>query len=124
MENDLNSILQLPKRKLIVSSDELTMNKIKEGLIVFILTIAESFGSAGGRGGGSGSRKIDKIIGYKSDNKEFLKFFETEDPEIIERFDIPYSAVAMDIVLESGDPYVVQGIIDRKMIQDYLKNIT
>lgn len=120
---DFNDVLQLPKRKLIVSSNELNLNKIEEGIFVFILTIEESFGSAGGRGGGSGNRKIDKIIGYKSNNKDFLRIFETEDEEIIQRFDIPYSAVAMDIILESGQPYVVQGIIDIKMIQDYLKII-
>lgn len=123
MKMDFNDVLQLPKRKLIVSSNELNLNKIEEGIFVFILTIEESFGSAGGRGGGSGNRKIDKIIGYKSNNKDFLRIFETEDEEIIQRFDIPYSAVAMDIILESGQPYVVQGIIDIKMIQDYLKII-
>jgi len=123
MKSDINDVLQIPKRKLIVSSQELNLNKIEEGIFVFILTIQESFGSAGGRGGGSGNRKIDQIIGYKSINKDFSMIFKTEDIEIIKKFDIPYSAVAMDIILESGQPYVVQGIIDIKMIEDYLKNI-
>ena len=39
--------------------------------IIFILMVEESFGSAGGRGGGSGNRKIDKILGFKiNDNKD------------------------------------------------------
>ena len=42
---------------------------------------------------------------------------------IIEKFDIPYNAVAMDIVLKSGEPYVVQGIIDQEIIKSYLKII-
>jgi hypothetical protein len=40
-----------------------------------------------------------------------------------EKFDIPNNAVAMDIILESGEPYVVQGITDKEMINSYLKII-
>jgi hypothetical protein len=122
MESSLSQILQIPKRKLIVSLNDIILNKNKSiENIVFILMVKESFGSAGGRGGGSGNRKIDKIIGFRiSDSKE-LKIFETENTEIIEKFDIPYNAVAMDIILESGEPYVVQGITDPEMIKEYLK---
>jgi hypothetical protein len=125
MDSSLSQIIQLPKRKLIVSLNDITLNKNKSiENIVFILMVEESFGSAGGRGGGSGNRKIDQIIGFRIiDNKE-LKIFETEDAEIIEKFEIPYNAVAMDIILESGEPYVVQGIIDSEMIKEYLKTIT
>jgi hypothetical protein len=122
MESSLSQILQIPKRKLIVSLNDIILNKNKciEN-IVFILMVKESFGSAGGRGGGSGNRKIDKIIGFRIADSKELKIFETENTEIIEKFDIPYNAVAMDIILESGEPYVVQGITDPEMIKEYLK---
>jgi hypothetical protein len=122
MESSLSQILQIPKRKLIVSLNDIILNKNKciEN-IVFILMVKESFGSAGGRGGGSGNRKIDKIIGFRIGDSKELKIFETENTEIIEKFDIPYNAVAMDIILESGEPYVVQGITDPEMIKEYLK---
>jgi hypothetical protein len=124
MENELNHILQLPKRKLIVSLNDIILNK-KDGIenIIFILMVEESFGSAGGRGGGSGNRKIDKILGFKIKDNKDIKIFETDNADIIEKFDIPYNAVAMDIVLESGEPYVVQGIIDSEIIKSYLKII-
>jgi hypothetical protein len=122
MESSLSQILQIPKRKLIVSLNDIILNKNKciEN-IVSILMVKESFGSAGGRGGGSGNRKIDKIIGFRIEDSKELKIFETENTEIIEKFDIPYNAVAMDIILESGEPYVVQGITDPEMIKEYLK---
>jgi hypothetical protein len=85
--------------------------------------VEESFGSAGGRGGGSGNRKIDKILGFKINDNKDIKIFETDDTELIEKFDIPYNAVAMDIVLASGEPYVVQGIVDQEIIKSYLKII-
>jgi hypothetical protein len=122
MESSLSQILQIPKRKLIVSLNDIILNKNKSiENIVFILMVKESFGSAGGRGGGSGNRKIDKIIGFRIADSKELKIFETENTEIIEKFDIPYNAVAMDIILESGEPYVVQGITDPEMIKEYLK---
>ncbi len=124
MENELNHILQLPKRKLVVSLNDIILNKNNDiENIIFILMVEESFGSAGGRGGGSGNRKIDKILGFKINDNKDIKIFETDDTELIEKFDIPYNAVAMDIVLESGEPYVVQGIIDQEIIKSYLKII-
>ncbi|MDQ6722885.1 MAG: hypothetical protein M3Z01_01285 [Thermoproteota archaeon] len=130
MENKLTQILQIPKRKLVVSLNDIKLNKNNTiENIVFVLMVEESFGSAGGRGGGSGNRKIDKIIGFRiNNNKEEeeeteLKIFETENANIIEKFDIPYNAVAMDIILESGEPYVVQGISDQELINSYMKII-
>lgn len=124
MENELNHILQLPKRKLIVSLNDIILNKNNDiENIIFILMVEESFGSAGGRGGGSGNRKIDKILGFKINDNKDIKIFETDDTELIEKFDIPYNAVAMDIVLKTGEPYVVQGIIDQEIIKSYLKII-
>jgi hypothetical protein len=81
--------------------------------------VEESKGSAGGRGGGSGHRKIVQVIGFKIDNKNIEKIYETKDENIIEKFEIPYSAVAMDIKLSDGREFVVQGIMDQNMIKDY-----
>lgn len=127
MESRLNQVLQIPKRKLIVSLDDITLNtaSVRESEnVVFVLMVEESPGSAGGRGGGSGNRKIDKIMGFRlKDGNRDVKIFETENPDVIEKFEIPYNAVAMDIVLESGDPFVVQGVVDDDLVQSYLKLI-
>ena len=122
MEDLLSHILQLPKRKLVVSSNDIRLDKnMQNENIIFILMVEESFGSAGGRGGGSGNRKIDKIVGFKTNNNIKNLIFETEQSDIIEKFDIPYSAVAMDIILESGKSFVVQGIVDKEMIESYME---
>ncbi len=125
MESRLNQVLQIPKRKLIVSLDDLTLNRDSRQSenVVFVLMVEESLGSAGGRGGGSGNRKIDKIMGFRVKDSKDVKIFETENPDVIEKFDIPYNAVAMDIVLESGDPFVVQGVVDDDLVQSYLRLI-
>lgn len=122
----VSEILNLPMRKLIVSSQEINLNvadgREKENTI-FVLLVKESSGSAGGRGGGSGMRKIDRIFGFKIFGNSDEQIYETEDPQEIEEFEIPYSAVAMDIVLESGISSVAQGVIDPNMVREYLKLI-
>jgi hypothetical protein len=122
----VSEILNLPRRKLIVSSQEINLNvtdgREKENTI-FVLMVKESSGSAGGRGGGSGMRKIDKIWGFKIFGNSDEQIYETEDPQAIEEFEIPYSAVAMDIVLESGVSSVAQGVIDHNLISGYLELI-
>ena len=47
------------------------------------------------------------------------KFFDTIEQDKIDQFDIPYSAVAMDIRLSDGKPYVLQGIVDPNSVASY-----
>ena len=117
--DELESIILSSQRKLLVIYDELDLTDLSSYNQVFILLVEESKGSAGGRGGGSGHRKIVQLIGFKIDNKNIEKIYETKDENIIEKFEIPYSAVAMDIKLSDGKEFVVQGIMDQNMIKDY-----
>ncbi len=122
----VSEILRLPRRKLIVSSQEINLASV-DGIVrentIFVLMVKESSGSAGGRGGGSGMRKIDRILAFKITGNGDEQIYETQDSQEIEEFDIPYSAVAMDIVMESGVPSVVQGVIDPDMVEGYLELI-
>ena len=117
--NELESLLLNHQRKLLVTYKELDLADISSFNQIFILLIEESKGSAGGRGGGSGSRKINQIIGFKIEDKNVKKIYETNEKDLIELFEIPYSAVAMDITLSDGKQIVVQGIIDPDMITNY-----
>jgi len=129
-QQDLSNLIKLPQRKLIVSSNDidLTFSSGKHTTnTIFVLIIRESRGSAGGRGGGSGMRKIEKILVFDVERNSDKLIYETSSEEEIEKFEIPYSAVALDIVLRSGEKYVVQGIVDPQMVSDYLeliKNMT
>ena len=92
----------------------------KQGNKVFVLMVEESRGSAGGRAAGSGSRRIDRIYGFSCVDGVCSQIFESDAQSMIELFDIPYSAVAMDIRLSDGRPVVVQGVIDSELISAYL----
>ena len=117
--NELESLLLNHQRKLLVTYKELDLADISSFNQIFILLIEESKGSAGGRGGGSGSRKINQIIGFRIEDKNVKKIYETNEKDLIELFEIPYSAVAMDITLSDGKQIVVQGVVDPDMITNY-----
>ena len=116
---ELESLLLNPQRKLLVTYKEIDLTDISSFNQIFILLIEESKGSAGGRGGGSGYRKIHEIIGFRIENNNIEKFYDTKEKDLIELFEIPYSAVAMDIKLSDGKQIVVQGVIDPDMVTNY-----
>jgi hypothetical protein len=116
--DSIDSVLQLPQRKLVVSQADVQLDKPARNE-VFILMVEESRGSAGGRAAGSGHRRVDKVYGFSCGEGRCEKFFDTADQSIIEQFDIPYSAVAMDIRLSDGKPYVVQGVVDPDFVAGY-----
>lgn len=118
--SSLEEVLSLPTRKLVVASTEVDLSK-SEHSIVFVLLVEESFGSAGGRAGGSGSRKISRILGFKIHQSMISLIIDIREMDIIDRFDVPYSAVALDITLSTGQRSVVQGIVDPNLIDEYMR---
>jgi hypothetical protein len=116
----LEEVILLPTRKLVVTSTDIDLRK-SEDCTVFVLLIEESFGSAGGRAGGSGSRKIGRILGYRRHHSKMDLLIDSREMEIIDRFAIPYSAVALDIILSTGQESVVQGIVDSVLIEEYMR---
>jgi len=121
---ELESLLLNPQRKLLVTYKEVDFTDISSVNQIFILLIEESKGSAGGRGGGSGYRKIAEIIGFRIENNNIEKFYDTKEEDLIELFEVPYSAVAMDIKLSDGKQIVVQGVTDPDMVTNYNNIIT
>ncbi len=121
--NELETLIMGVQRKLLVMYDDLDLSDLSSYNQVFILLVEESKGSAGGRGGGSGHRKIAQVSAFKIDNRTIEKIYDTKDENIIEKFEIPYSAIAIDIKLSDGKEFVVQGVIDQELIKNYGKII-
>ncbi|MGG6459838.1 MAG: hypothetical protein ACM3JQ_00265 [Candidatus Eiseniibacteriota bacterium] len=109
-------------RKIIVSLKDIDLLKTSDNFIV-IFMVEDSPGSAGGRAAGYGSRRVSEIIIYSSVQGHYSKLFEIDDEISISKFEIPYSAVAMDIQLTDGTSMVVQGIVDPELIQSYMPTI-
>ena len=118
MPDSIDAIMQLPQRKLVVAQSDVYLDRQAKNEI-FILMVEESRGSAGGRAAGSGHRRVERIYGFACDGGACTKFFESGEQDKVDQFDIPYSAVAMDIRLSDGRPYVVQGIVDPEFVASY-----
>jgi hypothetical protein len=115
----LDSVFLDRSRKIVVCKNEIDLSK-KNDNIIFILSVEESSGSAGGRIGGAGVRRIGKIDCFKITTENVEKIFETENEDIISNFEVPLSAVAMDIKLSNSTPKVIQGIVDEELVESYL----
>ena len=118
--SSIEEVLLLPTRKLVVASTDIDLRK-SEDCTVFVLLVEESFGSAGGRAGGSGSRKIGRILGFKRRLSRTDLIIDSQETETINQFEVPYSAVALDIFLSTGQESVVQGIVDSVLIEEYMR---
>ncbi|HXG07408.1 MAG TPA: hypothetical protein VNI77_08805 [Nitrososphaera sp.] len=119
MSDSIDEILLLPQRKLVVAQNDIYLDDPQAKNEIFILMVEESRGSAGGRAAGSGHRRVEKIYGFSCDSGRCTKFFEVSGQEKVEQFEIPYSAVAMDIRLSDGRSLVVQGIVDPDFVESY-----
>jgi hypothetical protein len=111
-------------RKIVVCKADIDLSKNNNDNTIFILYVEESLGSAGGRIGGAGFRRISRIVCYNTINGIEKMIFETQDEDVISNFEIPLSAVAIDIELSNGIPKVVQGIVDEDLVNSYLKLIS
>lgn len=118
MSDSIDAILQLPQRKLVIAKSDVLLNRQINNEI-FILIVEESTGTAGGRAAGVGHRRVNRIYGFSCDGGECTKFFDTNEQDKIDQFDIPYSAVAMDILLSDGKQYVLQGVVDPDLVTSY-----
>ena len=118
----LNSVLLEDSRKIIVCKNDIDLSKKTENTI-FILFVEESRGSAGGRIGGAGLRRIGRISCFNVTNGTAQKVFETKNENHISNFEIPLSAVAMDIKLSNGASKVIQGTIYEDLVNNYLNLI-
>lgn len=109
-------------RKIVVCKSDIDLSK-KTDNTIFLLFVEESLGSAGGRIGGAGLRRITRISCFNIVDGNTQKIFETRDETEISQFEIPLSAVAMDIKLSDGAAKVIQGIADEDLVNTYLELI-
>jgi len=109
-------------RKILLCREDLDFTKTYVNVIM-IFVVEESRGSAGGRAAGYGSRRISKIMCFSNEHGNYKKIFESCDEQTILEFEIPYSAVALEIKLADGTQLVMQGVIDAEKVESYMRLI-
>ena len=119
MTSTFEAELRQQNRKILVCRKDLDLTKTYVNVIL-IFEVEESRGSAGGRAAGYGSRRISKIMCFSNEHGNYNKIFESCDEQTILQFEIPYSAVALDIKLADGTQLVIQGVIDPEKVESYM----
>jgi hypothetical protein len=107
-------------RRIFVAKGQIDLRPKDHENHIFVLELpTERPGVAGGRVGGIGERRIQKLYSFRIQSRDCRKIFETEDPEQLERFELPYHAAGLSIILPHGTEKVVTGVIDPELVERY-----
>jgi hypothetical protein len=117
---ELTRLASEKSRRLFIAENPIDLS-MKEGQnCVYILELPSAApGAAGGRVGGIGERKIRKAYCFRQAEGKWIKVYETESVDKLERFDLPYHAAGLSVRLQDGAERVVSGVVDRELIDKY-----
>jgi len=107
-------------RRLFVAENPVDLG-MKEGEnCVYVLELPSTApGAAGGRVAGIGERKIQKAYCFRQVAGRWLKVYETESADKLERFNLPYHAAGLSVRLPDQSERVVSGVVDPELIGEY-----
>ncbi len=107
-------------RRIFVTENHIDLRANEGKNCVYVLQLPTSApGVAGGRIGGIGERRIQKISCFRQENGKWIKAYEIENPEKLEKFELPYHAAGLSVVLPDGSEKVVSGVVDQEFVQRY-----
>ena len=116
---ELTALISERGRRLIVAEIDVNLKSLQGENSIFVLQMPEAGMAAGGRAGGFGERRVEKLYAFHYANGACRKLFEIDAPEKLERFEVPYHAAGTPIVLPDGSERIVSGIIDREFVESY-----
>ena len=107
-------------RRVFVAEDSIDLSRNDGRNCVYILELPGAApGAAGGRIGGLGERRVQKVFCFRKENGKWLKVYETDVADKVEKFDLPYHAAGLDVVLPDGSKRVVSGVVDPELVRAY-----
>jgi hypothetical protein len=107
-------------RRLFVAENPIDLSANEGRNCVYILELpGTALGAAGGRVGGIGERRVQKAYCFRQAEGKWVKVYETEFLEKLERFDLPYHAAGLGVVLPDGSERIVSGVVDQELTEKY-----
>jgi hypothetical protein len=117
---ELNRLLSEKSRRIFLGQASIDLRVTEGENCVYVLDLpASAPGAAGGRVGGIGERRIQKLSCFRLKNGSWVKIYETEDEAKLERFELPYHASGLEVILADGTKRVVSGVVDEEYVQKY-----
>lgn len=117
---ELEQLVSEKKRRIFLAENPIDLRGNQTSNCVYVLDLPPNApGAAGGRVGGIGERRIQKLYCFHQENGKWMKLYETEDSNKLGKFDLPYHAAGLSVVLPNGSEKVVTGVVDREFVQKY-----
>lgn len=117
---ELSQLAGQRSRRIFVAEDTIDLSKNEGRNCVYVLELPGAApGAAGGRIGGIGERRIQKVFCFRQEHDKWIKVYESEVPEKLEKFDLPYHAAGLDVVMPDGSKRVVSGVVDAELVHAY-----
>lgn len=111
-------------RRIFVAESQIDLRESTGKNCVYVLQLpATALGAAGGRIGGVGERRVEKLYCFRLEGGKWIKVYETDDTAKLERFELPYHAAGLSVVLPNGSEKVVSGVVDEEFIRMYNETI-
>jgi len=116
---ELSHLISQKGRRILVAQNPVDLKTLQGENSVFILQLPEEGRAAGGRAGGFGERRVEKIYAFHYQDGACRKLFEVEAPDKLEKFELPYHAAGTPVILPDGSERVISGVIDPEFIESY-----
>ena len=117
---EMTQLLAEKSRRIFVAQAPIDLRSGEGKNCIYVLQLPTSApGAAGGRIGGIGERRIQKLYCFRLDNGKWMKIYETENEERLEKFELPYHAAGLTVTLPDGTERVVSGVVDEEFVQKY-----
>lgn len=116
---ELTSLVIEKGRKILVAENPVDLQNLQLENSVYILQLPEAGSAAGGRAGGFGERRLERLYAFHYEKGACFKLFEVDNPEKLEKYDLPYHAAGTPVVLPDGSEHVISGVIDPEFVESY-----
>ncbi|HXY83675.1 MAG TPA: hypothetical protein VEH56_08115 [Candidatus Saccharimonadales bacterium] len=121
---ELIQLISEKSRRIFVAENTVDLSISEGHNCVYVLQLpVDVSGAAGGRVGGIGERKIVKIHCFRQENGHWMKLYDTENEEKLEKFELPYHAAGLAVILPNGTEKIVSGVVDQDFIQRYNETV-
>ncbi len=116
---ELAGLLSEKSRRIFVAENDVNLKSLHGENSIFVLQLPEGSLAAGGRAGGFGERRVEKLYAFHYANGACRKLFEVNTPDKLEKYELPYHASGTPVILPDGSERIVSGVIDPEFVESY-----